>query len=137
MPANIDKLIPQRSLIDLTSHTDGDFGFENYQLSSVLADILLVEFVDLSDDGESITRGGLVIPTNTLTKAWRKGRVVLVGPDAKYVKKNDIVMFPNNLGVAAARLDVEGYGIIKKGIFLNEDRIFSILKAYDNTEISA
>lgn len=137
MPANIDKLTPQRGLIDLSSHSDGDFGFENYQLSSVLADILLVEFVDLSDDGESITRGGLVIPTNTLTKAWRKGRVVLVGPDAKYVKKDDIVMFPNNLGVAAAKLDVIGYGTIKKGIFLNEDRIFSILKAYDNTEVSA
>jgi co-chaperonin GroES (HSP10) len=134
MPANIDSLIPQRGLIDLSSNSNGDFGFDNYQVSAVLSDVLLVEYVDLADDGESISRGGLIIPTNTLTKAWRKGKVVLTGPDVKYVKKDDIVMFPNNYGASAAGLEVLDYGSIKKGVFLNEDRIFSILKSNDSTE---
>lgn len=135
MAANIDQVTPTRNLIDLSSHSSGDFGIDDYTLSFIFDDILLVEYVDLADDGDSITRNGLYIPTNALTKAWRKGKVIIAGPKAQYTKKDDIVIFPNNLGVAVSNIDVEGHGKLSKGMFLNENRIFGICKKQNvNTE---
>lgn len=137
MPADIDKLTPTRSLIDLSKHSDGDFGLDDLELTFIFDDILLVEYIDETDDGD-ILRNGIVVPTNTLTKAWRKARVILAGPNAKYAKKDDIVVFPSNLGVTVANLDVYKEGKIKSGVFLNEDRVFGICKPKDeSTEINA
>ena len=127
MPANIDQLAPSRSLIDLTKHSDGNFGIEGLELTQIFDDILLVEYIDETDDGEVI-RNGIVVPTNALNKAWRKAKVILVGPNAKFTKRDDIVIFPNNLGVSVSNIDVVGRGKIKSGIFLNEDRVFGICK---------
>jgi hypothetical protein len=135
MAANIDQLTPTRNLIDLSSHSSGDFGIDDYTLTFIFDDILLVKYIDLTEDGDGITRNGLYIPTNALTKAWRKGKVIIAGPKAQYTKKDDIVIFPNNLGVAVSNIDVEGYGKLDKGIFLNENRIFGICtKQNVNTE---
>jgi cellobiose-specific phosphotransferase system component IIB len=137
MPLDIDLLPTTRSLIDLSSHSSGDFGLEDYELTFILDDIILVEYVDISSDGDSITRNGLFVPTNALTKAWRKARVILIGPNVKHAKKGDIVVFPNNLGVTVSNMDIEGYGKIKKGVFLNESRIFGICKSkHESTEIN-
>lgn len=124
--ANIDQLLPQRHTIDLSSHSEGDFGIDDFKLSFIFDDIVLVEYIDI--EGDNIIRNGLYIPTNALTKAWRKAKVILVGPKAQYIKVGDIVLFPNNLGVTVANLDIEGYGPVSKGVFLNESRIFGICK---------
>lgn len=125
---SIDKLEPMRSLIDLSSHSEGDFGLENLELSFIFDDILLVEYVDTTENRDGIIRNGIYIPTNTLTKAWRKAKVILVGPRAQYTKVGDIVVFPNNLGITVSNLDVSGYGRINGGVFLNESRVFGICK---------
>lgn len=125
---SIDKLEPMRSLIDLSSHSEGDFGLENLELSFIFDDILLVEYVDTTENRDGIIRNGIYIPTNTLTKAWRKAKVILVGPRAQYTKVGDIVVFPNNLGITVSNLDVSGYGRISGGVFLNESRVFGICK---------
>lgn len=129
---SIDKLEPMRSLIDLSSHSEGDFGLENLELSFIFDDILLVEYVDVTDDREGIIRNGIYIPTNTLTKAWRKAKVILVGPRAQYTKVGDIVVFPNSLGITVSNLDVSGHGRINGGVFLNESRVFGICKSKQN-----
>ncbi len=129
---SIDKLEPMRSLIDLSSHSEGDFGLENLELSFIFDDILLVEYVDVTDDREGIIRNGIYIPTNTLTKAWRKAKVILVGPRAQYTKVGDIVVFPNSLGITVSNLDVTGHGRINGGVFLNESRVFGICKSKQN-----
>ena len=137
MPADIDTLPTTRSLIDLSSHSAGDFGLDDYTLTFILDDIILVEYVDISSDGDNIVRNGLFVPTNAVTKAWRKARVILTGPNVKHTKKGDIVVFPNNLGVTVSNLDIDGHGKIKKGIFLNESRIFGICKPKnESTEIN-
>ena len=131
MALSVDILETQRSLIDLTSHSDGNFGFgEDFKLSFLFEDIVLVEFIDEVDDGhgDAILRGGIFVPTNTLTKAWRKAKVILAGPNAQYAKVNDIVIFPNDKGVSVSNIEIEGYGILKKGMFLNEKRLFGICK---------
>lgn len=129
---SIDKLEPMRSLIDLSSHSEGDFGLEDLELSFIFDDILLVEYIDTTKDGDGIVRNGIYIPTNVLTKAWRKAKVILVGPRAQYTSVGDIVVFPNTLGITVSNLDVSGYGKIRGGVFLNESKVFGICKPKKN-----
>lgn len=132
--ASIDSLATKKSLIDLDGHSDGDFGLgDEYSLSFVFDDIILVEFIDEDSDGagDTIMRGGIYVPTNTLSKAWRKGKVILAGPEVKYAKSGDIVMFPNDKGAPVSNLEISGHGKIGKGMFLNEQRLFGICKPRD------
>lgn len=150
--ADIDLLKPERHLVDLYSHSDGDFGgTDNLIISDVLGDILLVEYVDLVDEGgDFISKNGIVVPVNTLTNAWRKGRVLLAGVDVKHTKVGDYVIFPNNLGIAVNKLPIalatsvthisehdnlpyavsieHSEYVTKKAVFLNEDRLFGKCK---------
>ena len=129
--ASIDSLAPTRSLIDLTRPDKGDFGLDDYELSFIFDDILLIEYVDETEKGD-VLRNGIVVPTNALNKAWRRGRVILAGPETKYAKEGDVVVFPNNMGVTISGVEVTGKGKVKKGIFLNEERMFGICKAKDD-----
>ncbi len=133
---SIDTLAPQKHLIDLSPNSQGDVGLsDEFELTMIFDDILLVEYVDDNDTGE-IQRNGIFVPTNALTKAWRKAKVILAGPKAEYTKPGDIVIFPNNLGVTVANIDVNG-STIKRGIFLNEDRLFGICKVKDDNSKSS
>ena len=129
--ASIDVLAPKRSLIDLTdSHNNSLDGIidQDYELGFIFDDIILVEFIDEVSDGQgdAIMRGGVYIPTNAVQRAWRKAKVILAGPECKYIKGGEIVIFPNNLGVGIANADIAGYGKLNKGVFLNENRLFGI-----------
>jgi len=136
MPANIDLLPTQKSLIDLSELPKNSFNsvFYGYNLKSLLDDILLVKYVDETEDGTSILRNGIVVPINAETKAWRIGEIVLCGPNSKHVKNGDHICFPNNLGIPIANIEVEGYGTLKKGLFLNEQRIFGLVTVRQDNE---
>ena len=126
---DIDTLAPKRSLIDLESHSAGDFDLsDEFVLSFIYDDIILVEYIDEAPDGtgDNIIRDGIYVPTNTLTKAWRKAKVILAGPQCAYTKVGDIVMFPNDKGASVTNMEIDGYGKIKDGMFLNEQRLFGI-----------
>lgn len=128
---SIDVLETKRSLIDLDSYGKGNFGLgDDFKLSFVFDDIVLVEFIDEINDGtgDAIVRNGVYVPVNSLIKAWRKAKVILTGPSVKFCKKDDIVIFPNDKGAAVANIEIEGYGKLKKGVFLNEQRLFGICK---------
>ena len=132
--ASIDNLAPTRSLIDLTNTDIGDIGIDDYELNFIFDDILLIEYVDETEQGD-VMRGGIVVPSNALNKAWRKGKVILAGPDSKYAKEGDIVIFPNNMGVSISGVSITGKGNVKNGVFLNEERMFGICKLKnDNTK---
>ena len=80
---SIDTLETKKSLSDLDSYGKGHFGLgEDFVLSFIFDDIVLVEFVDEVTDnaGDAVMRGGIFVPTNALIKAWRKAKVILVGP---------------------------------------------------------
>ena len=134
--ASIDNLAPTRSLIDLTTPLKGDFGIEDYELNFIFDDILLIEYADETDKGE-IERNGILIPANAMNKAWRRGKVILAGPDAKYTKEGDIVIFPNNMGVTISNVTITNKGKIRNGVFLNEERMFGICKKKDDSTASS
>jgi hypothetical protein len=127
---NIDRLAPTRSLIDLSGFPKNslDSTLIGYDLVDVLDDIILAEFVDVSSSGNEIVRNGLVVPINAQTNAWRIGYVVLCGKGCTLVKKGDYICFPNNMGVNISKVEVDGYGKVEAGQFLNEHRIFGVVK---------
>lgn len=136
---SVDVLETKRSLIDLDSYGKGNFGIgDDFVLSKVFDDIILVEFIDeVSDNaGDAVVRNGIFVPTNALIKAWRKAQVLLVGPSAKQCQVGDIVIFPNDKGAAVSNIEIEGHGKLKKGVFLNEQRIFGVCKKVNSESIS-
>ena len=132
IPSHLDNLQQCKGLIDLDGNSEGFFGLGEYTLEKLLDDIILIEYVDEVTDGAGsvIERNGLFVPTNTLMKAWRKGRVLIAGPNVKYCKISDIVIFPNDKGASVANIDIKladgSTHKIKKGMFLNEQRIFGV-----------
>lgn len=124
MQANIDSLHPERGLIQLSSEASVDIDVDEYKLTRLHGDVLLCEFIDVSEDGDSIKRNGIYVPIHAQTKAWRQAVVVLAGTETKWTKQGEIVMFPHNYGVEISKIEVNGYGKVKHGVFLNESRIF-------------
>lgn len=131
-PVSIDVLAPLRSHIDLSDRSlPTDFGLEDYVLSKLMDDVMLLEFCDLQsgEDGvEYVLRGGIAVPTTQVHNMWRKGRVVLKGPNVRYTEVGEIVVFPANMGIQVTNIEVENHGKIQKGLFLNEQRMFGICK---------
>lgn len=132
MSANIDQLVPTKSLIDLTTHSNNDFGLSDYDLCSLFDDLLLAEFADETPDGD-IIRDGVIVPANTIQRAWRVGRVVLAGHGCKNVNTGDHIIFPHDKGIPISGITIEGYGKLEHGIFLNEERLFGVCKPKDES----
>jgi predicted RecA/RadA family phage recombinase len=132
----IDQLSTKKSLIDLSTHSKNTFNsvFIGYDLCAMLDDVMLIEFVDAGGDTSTIVRGGIVVPVNAETNAWRIGKVILQGNNCKLVKQGDHVMFPNNMGVPITNIEVTGHGTVHHGIFLNEQRIFGVVKPRENND---
>lgn len=131
--ASIDLLAPKKSLIDLSDPARGfDSALVGFSLKTLMEDVILVRFVDENDDGTALMRNGIMIPINADTKAWRIGEVLLTGTKTEYTNVGDHIMFPNNLGIPINNIDVEGIGKVKKGLFLNESRMFGIVKPFEN-----
>ena len=116
-------------LIDLDQYTNDNFTLLGFKLSKVLDNILLVQYVDLADEtGDTVMRNGIAIPLAHVEKAWRIGKVILAGPNCKHVTANDYVCFPSDKGIPCSNLDVEGFGILRDSVFLDEPRIFGVCK---------
>lgn len=97
---------------------------EDYEITELLGDIIMAEYADVAEDGMSLIRNGIVLPQSVVEqKAWRVGKVTLVGPDVKQVKIGQNIIFPGDKGLIG--LTRNG----KTAIFLNEQRIFGICKA--------
>ena len=137
MRESIDKLIPERGLIQLSAETSIDFNIDDFQLSRLNGDVLLCEYIDITEDGDSIYRNGLHVPIHSQTKAWRKARVVLTGQDTQWSSVGDVVIFPNNFGVEVHKMDVKGHGSLKNGVFLNESRIFGACEAKASSKVKS
>jgi co-chaperonin GroES (HSP10) len=110
-----------RTLLQLDEYANLNMP-SDWEVDQPLHDILMVELVDENEHGE-ILRGGIFIKQEVVNKLWRVGRVVKTGPAVKpYLEVGKLVMFPSDRGIP-----IIAFGG-KKVIFLNEDRIFAIVK---------
>ena len=136
MATDIDVLPTTKSVIDLSSLPKNSFGSAMYgfKLKNLMCDMILVKFEDETDDGAILKRGSLFVPVNADAKAWRVGKVLLAGTSVKVATQGKYVIFPNNLGIPISNLEVDGYGELKHGIFLNEERIFGVAEEFNSNE---
>ena len=123
MPVDVSDLQAQNSndfrLIDLDQYTNDVFTLLGYKLSSVLDDILLVQYADLADEtGDTVMRNGVAIPLAHVQKAWRIGQVVLAGPRCRNVAQGDYICFPSDKGIihkaAVSHLDDKTLAVFEK-----------------------
>ena len=119
--------VKNKGLVELDRYSSNEnFELFGYELTHVLDDIILVKYLDCSDDGSEIYKNGILVPINATTFTWRIGEVVLAGPKCSLVKPGSVVCFPNDKGIQVGNLTIKDYGKIKASCFLNEDRIFGI-----------
>jgi len=126
----------KRSLIDLETYQETDtFSLQGYKLSKVMDDIVLAQYVDLSNDGRSVIRNGIHIPLSQVKRTWRLARVILVGPRCKFTTPGDVVCFPDDKGIKVDNLRVVGHDhSLRDCIFLNEQRFFGICQDLEDDD---
>jgi|TARA_R110000744_G_scaffold51073_1_gene110183 hypothetical protein len=130
----VDQLGPvPKGLINLDKYVEDNFTLFGFSLEAVYDDIIIVEYSDLSETGDTIVRNGVHLPIHQIQKAWRIGRVVLHGPRAESVNVGDYVCFPNDKGIPVSNMNVSGK-VIKDAVFLNEDRLFGKVKPITEDE---
>lgn len=117
LPANVHGL-PSINLDEM----GGTVIPSEYEVVSVLGDILMCEIVDESDSGE-ICRNGIWVKQEITQKLWRVAKVVKKGPNCSVnINVDDLIMYPGDKGLRM--VSFEG----KKYIYLNEERIFAVVK---------
>jgi hypothetical protein len=136
MSANIDQLTPTKSLIDLSRYNGTDFALPDYVIDTLFDDLLLVEYTDLSPDGNAVKRGGIFIPLSSTPRAWRVGRVVIAGSGCSNVSEGSLVVFPNDHGIPVTNMQYskegsEDINVVANGVFLNEERLFGVCSPID------
>jgi co-chaperonin GroES (HSP10) len=112
--------------IQIDHYLGQDFNLDGWKLTKVLDDILMCQYIDVSEDGTEVKRGSLYVPINAVNFTWRLAKVVLAGPDCKTVKEGDVVVFPNDKGIQVANMND-----LKHVVFLNESRIFGVCQLKD------
>lgn len=118
-PKNLEDRIGGK--VQLEQYQGHALELDGWNLTKVLDDILMVQYVDVNEDGTEIKRGSIWVPINTVNFVWRVGKVILAGPNCKTVKEGDHIVFPNDKGIQAA--NINDY---KNIVFLSESRIFGV-----------
>lgn len=95
-----------------------------FEITEVLYDIIMAEYIDVTEDGRGLKRNGIILPQGVVdNKSWRVGRVLLAGPNvSERLQPGACFIFPGDKGMPSVRKDG------KLLIFINEDRIFCLCK---------
>lgn len=113
-----------KGLVQIETYAHTAMDLDGWDVLSTLDDIVMVQFVDINEDGTMVKRGSMFVPIAAAPQVWRVGRVVLAGPNCKHVKVGDNVIFPNDKGIQVREMNG-----LKNIAFLNELRLFGTCKA--------
>lgn len=127
--ADVADFIPtiDSSLIKLESNeVKGDLGIADYILDWVSYDTVVIELTDVSDGLKM--EDGFYMAADSDPKAWRRGRVVMVGPRVTDYTIGDTIIFPGVMGLDTGTINVRNCNgeieTIKNGYFLSQTRVF-------------
>lgn len=126
-PEQEDKV---KGLIQVENYSGSSLELDDWNLDEVLDDILMVQFIDVSEDGTQLKRGSIYVPVNVVNFAWRIGKVILAGPNVSQATVGKCVVFPNDKG-----LKVDNLNGLKNIVFLNESRIFGICSPKEDVAV--
>lgn len=98
----------------------------DYDITSVLDDVIMAEFIDCNEDGDLIQRDGIYMNINVQQNCWRVAKVLMTGPAVKdQIKVGDHIMFPNDKGIKAVKFNAQ---CKRPVVFISASRIFCICK---------
>lgn len=117
--ANMEDKIGGNAPLDV--HNTPAFELSNCTVHNTLDDILMLQYVDVSESGKEVMRNGLFVSLNVTEHVWRIAKVLLAGPNCKTVKEGDHVIFPNDRGIRASEVNN-----LKNIVFISEQRIFGV-----------
>jgi hypothetical protein len=118
-----------KGLVQLETYAGDNLPLEDWNITGVLEDIIMVEYADTDPDGkgDTILRRGLHVPVDLARHTWRVGRVLLCGPKVPdAIKEGTCVIFPNDKGIRAANFNGK-----REVVFLNAERIFGVCTPKD------
>jgi len=119
-----------KGAIQLEAYKSDTFELSDWTLNTLLDDILMVQYIDVSETGRQVLRNGIYVSVDVTTHVWRIGKVILAGPNCKYTAPGDYVVFPNDRGIRASNIND-----IKNAVFLNEARIFGTCTPKNNDAV--
>jgi hypothetical protein len=93
----------------------------NFDFEALFGDIIMCELIDEDENG-NVWRDGVWVSQDVTKRLWRRGQVVLAGPDCRGVEVGDQVAYPSDRGIPLVSFNK------KKYIFLNQERLFGKLK---------
>ena len=107
--------------MDLTKMSQAKVPFLDWEITDVLDDIIMVQFVDVEEDG-FVKRDSLFLKTDPTKQLWRVGKVILSGPECSdRIRPGVHIIFPNDKGIQVPKV-----GGFENVAFINEERIFGI-----------
>ena len=94
----------------------------DFEFESLTGDLIMCEVIDQNSQNE-VYRGGIWISTDITKTLWRRGQVVLTGPNVpKEISIGCQICYPGDRGIPMIAANK------KKYIFLNYERVFGVLK---------
>ena len=94
----------------------------DWEITDVLGDIIMCEYVDENETGE-VYRNGIYVQKSMVLYLWRVVKVLKIGPQCTgNIKIGDHLMVPSDKGLPAITKNK------KKLVFINEPRVFGIVK---------
>lgn len=94
----------------------------DWDITGVLGDILMCEYVDENETGE-VMRNGIYVQKSMVPYLWRVVKVLKIGPQAsENIKEGDFLMLPSDKGIKGITKDK------KNLVFINEPRVFAKVK---------
>lgn len=93
----------------------------DYEITEVLGDIIMAEYVDCDDDGQLVNRGGILVNNDVTRNTWRVAKILKRGKGCSdIIQEGKLIMFPNDKGIPSVTQNK------KPAVFINEERIFGI-----------
>ncbi len=116
-----------KGLVQVEDYKGVHIPLEKWNIVTPMDDIILAEYVDITSDGDHIERDGVFIPVALVEKSFRVAKILLKGPRvSSYINVGDYIMLGNDRGIPA--IQRTNAGVKKQLLFINEPRIFCIVK---------
>ena len=103
-----------------------NYDLEDWDIIDLFKDTIWAEFIDEVDE-ESVSRGGIVIPTNIsqLKDFYRILRVLKVGPECSdSVKEGVFLLMPPQMGMKGLKKGPNGCS----SVFVREDKVMAVIE---------
>lgn len=117
-----------KGLHEIEAYESATMPQEDFEFIGVLNDVIMAIPDDEGSSPGEIMRDGIVVSSDITKTCWRSAVIELVGSRVsdERLKMGTRIAYPSDMGISSVQMDHNGKK--RTVIFLNEERIFGILK---------